>query len=155
MELEKEADRVEQILADKVAVQPNLTVKGDFPKLIEAINHKGRSAHREKSVILTCLKDLIKTTENNEFDDFTWSAKVAGNLEGIGVRIVFENLSIGRKDLKYVYKPAIADMAKKFKNYKLQIQTKTLTKNGVVKALDIVLKVPIYKEKIKHANDLP
>jgi hypothetical protein len=152
--LEQEADRVEQILADKVSVQPNLTVKGDFSKLIEAINHKGRSANKEKSVLLTCLKELIKTTENNEFDDFTWNARVAGNKEGLGVRIVFESLSIGRQDLKYVYKPAIASMARKFKNYKLQIQTKTLTKSGVVKALDIVLKLPIYKEELKHARDL-
>jgi hypothetical protein len=140
LELEKEAARVEKILAQKVSVQPSLTVNGDFSKLIQAINHKGKTANKEKSVLLTCLKDLIKTTENNEFEDFTWSARVAGNSDALGVRIIFENLTIGRQDLKYVYRPAIAQMAQKFKNYKLQIQTKTLTKSGVIKALDIVLK---------------
>lgn len=155
IELEQEANRVEKILAQKVSVQPSLTVKGDFTKLIQAINHKGKVANKEKSVLLTCLKDLIKTTENNEFEDFTWSARVAGNADALGVRIIFENLTIGRQDLKFVYRPAIAQMAQKFKNYKLQIQTKTLTKSGVIKALDIVLKVPIYKERTKQANDLP
>lgn len=141
-QLTKEVDELETTVRALKGRNKNMLVQNDFGRLIEVMNLAGSDHQKEKSVLLTCLRDLIKTTEENEFEGVYWKAKYANAKNSMGARIRFADLSMGHTDLKRIYAPVIQELAAKFKKYNLRLETKTQTKQGVVVAVDVTLKLP-------------
>jgi hypothetical protein len=117
-------------------------IENNFSKLFEVVNANSKENQKEKSILLTCLKELIDTTDNNEFSDFKWKTKLAYSPKGLGAKIRFENLSIRPNDMKVIYKPIITRLGERFKNMNLILQVKTKKNNGVVEVLDFTVKLP-------------
>lgn len=141
--LEKEVAELENQMRSLKGKKKTLTVKNDFARLIEIINLDGNTHQKEKSVILTCLRDIIKTTEENEFEGIQWKAKFANNTAHMGARIRFSNLSMRKSDLNTIYGPMVKFLAQKFKKYNLKLQTRTKSASGVVTNIDIILRLPV------------
>lgn len=145
-ELESEVRGLENQLDQLKGKKKSLVVTNDFGKLIEVMNLDGNSGQKEKSVLLTCLRDIIRTTEENEFEGIMWKAKFAKNPGAIGARIRFDRLSMTKQDMQTIYGAMINGLSQKFKKYELKLQTRTKSANGVVTSIDIVLRLPLYKE---------
>ena len=140
--LDAEVEVLESTIRGLNGTSKNLLVQNDFARLIEIVNLDGKSHEKEKSVLLTCTRDLIKTTEENEFEGFIWRAKFANSKTALGLRLRFDQLSIREQDLKSLYTPIISGLAQKFKKYNLKVQTKTKSESGIVTAMDITFKMP-------------
>jgi len=142
-ELEADVIVLEEAVRKVKGKKKNLLVTNDFAKLIEVVNLDGKSFQKEKSVLLTCIRDLIVTTEENEFEGFIWRAKFASSDSALGMRLRFDKLSIGQHDLKNIYTPVISELAAKFKKHNLNVQTKTKSENGVITSMDLTFKLPV------------
>jgi hypothetical protein len=122
-------------------------VENNFSKLFEVVNSNSNEHQKEKSVLLSCLKELIDTTDANEFSDFKWKTKLAYGTKGLGAKLRFENLTIRPNDMKVIYKPIISKLGARFKKMNLVLQVKTKKNNGIVEMLDFTVKLP-YMENI-------
>jgi len=153
--LEEEVNEVESALRKAKGNDKSLMVTNDFARLIEVINLDGRGYQKEKSVLFTCVRDIVKTTQENEFEGFNWRAKFASSNKALGLRVRFDQLSIGQGDLKLIYRPVIEALALKFKKYNLRVQTKTKSANGVVTQMDITLKMPANLKTVRVQESSP
>jgi len=152
--LESDVFVLEKAMRKLKGTEKNLLVQNDFSRLIEVVNLTGNSNEKEKSVLLTCVRDLIHTTEENEFEGFTWRAKYAQNNRALAVRIRFDQLNIRQNDLKNIYQSVIAGLAQKFKKYHLRVQTKTKNQNGVITSMELTFQTALNSKAKKVENEL-
>jgi hypothetical protein len=127
-------------------------IQNNFPKLMEEIQ-KGSGFPKEKSVLLSCIQELIETTLANEFSGVDWKARVAQTNSMIGGRIFFHNLATQKADIHSLYGPIIEGLGKRFGRSNISIQTKTNNINGIVSKLDIKIQVPFQVKR--HQLELP
>ena len=136
--LEHELAELEQMVDTRKVLKVS-----NYKELVSGLNNISSQEFVEKSVLLTCVKDIVETTENNEFEDAKWLAKVAKNSNELGVRLKFTNLSFMRSDLKAVYSPLIKSLGERFSNHDLRIVTRTKIEKGIVTALDMRITIPL------------
>ena len=147
--LEIEADSYEK--NNELKAQTSQTVRNNFPELIVHLNRGDLPT--EKSILLTCLGQFIRTMAENEFEEHNWTAKIAENGKGVAGRIRFDGIFMTEADIRLIYKPVVQELGKRFSRSGLQIQTKTRKKNGVVTLVDLVVRVP---SRIREAGlELP
>jgi prefoldin subunit 5 len=160
-ELKNEVDQLDRFQRDiikkidKKEVKPtklsrrgSYIVENDFMRLVNEVSSK-QSYKKEKSVLLTCLKDLIDIIEANEFSDFNWKTKVAYSPKGLGARVQFTKLSFQPNDMKSILKPTVEELRSKFSHMNVDLQFKTHTINGVVDKIDVVVKMPYQHKELK------
>lgn len=145
-ELERTVEETKKV-AQELVPNKSETIRNSFPKLIVLLN-KGEHP-TEKSILLTCLGGFIRTMSENEFEEYNWTAKVAENYQGVGARIRFDKIFMSEQDLKSIYRPVVDELAQRFSRSGLSVTAKTKKQNGIVTALDLIIKVP---SKIREAN---
>lgn len=127
----------------------NVLVENDFSELVAELNSLKHTNIKERSIMLTCIKQLIDTTQANEFSDFTWKAKVAYNSSSIGSKLRFEKLTIRPSDMKLIFKPIIESINEKFKSTNIQLKVESKKINGVVEILDFTFRIK-FQSKEQH-----
>ena len=118
-----------------------MVIKNNLPRLIREVS-KGSDFPKEKSIVLNCLQELIKTTFDNEFSGIVWAARVAHRDNELAARIKFSNMTIHQSDINEVYAPVMTRFNRLFKHSGFKIKTKNNTVNGVIIELDFVIQVP-------------
>jgi hypothetical protein len=116
-------------------------IQNNFPMLMEEIQ-KGSGFPKEKSILLSCIQELIEVTLANEFSGIDWKARIGRTHSMIGGRVCFHNLATQKSDIHVLYSPIIKGLGQRFGHSNISIQTKTNNINGVVTKLDIKIQVP-------------
>lgn len=151
IEMGFEFQDLQQKKEDSEPVKTSHTIRNNFPELIVHLNRGDLPT--EKSILLTCLGKFIRTMAENEFEEHNWTAKLAENRKGVAGRIRFDGVYMTEADVKIFYKPAVAELAKRFSRSGLSVQAKTKRQNGVVTVVDLTIRVP---SKIREARlELP
>lgn len=146
-ELRAKRPALEQKLADidkaiHSKKKSNKIIKNNFPKLIHEINTP-QGFPKEKSIFINCLQALIQATQANEFDGYTWRAKIDRTAKWMGARIQFSGLAIHKFDLPYVYEELTQSFQKKFKSSNLKIVMNTKRNGAIITDVDFVLTLPL------------
>lgn len=143
VELEQEVQAIKTRAKTINQMRSSESVKNNFAKLMQEVNSQQGKYPKERSVLLTCLKEFIQTMQANEFEDYKWKAKVAQTDETIAGRIQFTSIYITPEDLRRIYKPVITELGARFKAAKIKVETRTRKENGVITCLDMVISVPV------------
>ncbi|MBT4793322.1 MAG: hypothetical protein HON90_17255, partial [Halobacteriovoraceae bacterium] len=146
--LREERQKTQEIASKQSSIQQskkqyaNNTIENNFQKL-QATIFAPQNHLKARSILLTCLEELIRTTEANEFDPFSWKVKVDSNDSLVGGRILLSDISIYKTDIDGLYRPLIDSLSRKFSKSQLSIQTKTKSHDGVITLLDVTITVPL------------
>ncbi len=139
--MQQEVVELESNILTNKAVSTAKNVTDNYAKLMEAVNSDRMNHPKEKSILLSILRDLIQTTHENEFEGYSWKAKVAHSGSSVGARIRFSNLAIHESNLKGIYQPVIKGFETKFSTQDISIDAQTKKESGVVSTLDIIVKI--------------
>lgn len=157
LKLRKERSSLEQELKTLESVTQELEITTHFEtQTMTTLEDVDKSLigvkDREKDlmVVRTCLRYFIQATEDNEFSDFNWKAKLALDQNQIQMRLKIENISFRKQDLNKIYKPVISVLGGLFRKYGLEISTKSSAKNSIIEVLDIRFKLPLIESRVDH-----
>lgn len=105
-------------------------------------SHAGKD-EASAAMALTLVDSIVKTMQENEFENLTYRYRVNSNKSKIGVRVQFNGVASTHEDIKERIYPVMKSYKAFINELGIQIKTKVIkTKSGMVNTLDVAVISP-------------
>ena len=118
---------------EKVAIDPMINIKRELR------HHAGRD-EKSAAILMTLINSVVRTMEENEFENLNYKSKINSSKDKLGMRIRFSGVASTHDDIKERIYPIMKAFKSFFQEYGVSLKTKVGKSNGeIVEILDMAI----------------